>query len=195
MQKTKENLPYSEPFRIIITINHHFYLLNIYSQRFQPQYFFPSFLSFLQTLKWLLTNIRTSKQRSSPQNPDECSKDNASSIVIKNRTSLFWVSLAQLEFPHCLQCINCKILTNHYSTLSFFKIHHVTSLGTRSKALSKSRNAKYKVNNFCLILPNKIFAEHFSCNCFKIKMVFVVLHPGMKAECIPPRSTCCYMNF
>ena len=78
-------------------------------------------------------------------------------------------------------------LTNYSSSTSFLKAHHRTSLGTLSRAFSKSTNAKYKFHFF--------FAKYFSCNCLKIKMAFMVPHPSIEPNCISSMSTCCLINF
>ena len=82
--------------------------------------------------------------------------------------------------------IDYTILTNHFSTPSFLKFQHTASLGTRSKAFSKSTNAKCKFFGF---------GKCLTCNCFKIKMAFVVPHPGVKPNCILSMFTCCFINF
>ena len=81
--------------------------------------------------------------------------------------------------------IHCTILTNHSSIPNFYKVHHATSLGSSSNVFSKSKNGKYKF----------FFAEYFSYNCLKIKMVFVVPHPDIKPKCILSMATCCLSNF
>ena len=45
------------------------------------------------------------------------------------------------------------------STTSFLKAHHTTSLGTQSKAFSKSTDTKYKFFFFCKILPLQLFQD------------------------------------
>ena len=42
-------------------------------------------------------------------------------------------------------------LTNYSSSTSFLKVHHRTSLGTLSRAFSKSTNANYKFHFFFLL--------------------------------------------
>ena len=83
--------------------------------------------------------------------------------------------------------INCTILTDHFSLPSSFKANHSTSLSIKSTALSKSMMAKCKCFFF--------FAKYFWCNCLKMKMEFLVPHPGMKPKWISPFYSCCLINF
>ena len=82
--------------------------------------------------------------------------------------------------------IDYTILPNHSSAPSFLRFQHTASLGTRSKAFSKSTNAKCKFVGF---------GKFLVCNCLKIKMAFVVPHPGVKSNCILSMFTYCFVNF
>ena len=117
-------------------------------------------------------NAKSSAYSSSSGFPDLNYLGSTSSTMTKNnrlntepwcnpnwtRKSLkVWLTLTQLR---AFLYINCTILTSHYSTPCFLKAHHTTtSLGTQTKAFSKSKNAKCK---FCF-LP-----KYFSCHCLKI---------------------------
>ena len=63
-------------------------------------------------------------------------------------------------------------------------MQHSVHQGNRSKASSKSTNANYKFF---------FFAKYFSCNILKMKMAFVVSHPGINPNCITV-STYCLVN-
>ena len=71
------------------------------------------------------------------------------------------------------------------STTSFLKAHHTTSLGTQSKAFSKSTDTKYKFF---------FSAKYCPCNCFKIKMAFAVPHSGINPNYILSMFPCCLTN-
>ena len=77
--------------------------------------------------------------------------------------------------------IAITILTNHSITPSFLKDHLTTSLGTLSKAFSGSTKAKYSF----FLLP-----RYLSCNCRAMKIVSMVLLPGMNPNCIESVLTC-----
>lgn len=81
--------------------------------------------------------------------------------------------------------IDCIFLTNNSSIPSLPKAHRTLSLGIPSKAFSKSINTTYKF----------FIAKYFSCNCFNIKMTFVVPHLGIKPNCFLSMSICCHINF
>ena len=46
-----------------------------------------------------------------------------------------------------------------------------------------------------LVQLSSFFAKYFSWICLRIKMVFIVRHPGMKPNWISLMSTCCLINF
>ena len=83
-----------------------------------------------------------------------CNPAQTRKLLLKVPLTLSWL-------PAILN-INCTILTNHSSSPHFHKAFHRTSLGTWSKAFSKSKNAKHRFF---------IFAKYL-CNCLKIKMGF-----------------------
>ena len=125
--------------------------------------------------------------------------DKASSTIINNKglnteplCNPIWTRKPSLKVPlaltwlQALLYINVAILTNHSPKLSFLKVHHTISLGTWSKACSKSANAKWKFF---------FFAKYFFCNCLKIKMTFVVPHPGIKPNYISSISAPFLINF
>ena len=102
--------------------------------------------------------------------------------LIWTRKSSLKVSLTPTQLRAVL-CIDCTRLNNCISMPNFPKAHHTSSLGTRSKAFSKSTNANYRFF---------FFLKYFSCSSLKTKMAFVVPRLVMKPDSISLMSTCCF---
>jgi len=72
--------------------------------------------------------------------------------------------------------------TNHSSTPNLCIAHRITSVGTLSKAFSKSTKPKYSFYPLTL---------KFSCICLTVKMASVVPLPFINPNCISSTSICC----
>src|SRR5664279_2422076 len=70
--------------------------------------------------------------------------------------------------------------TIHSSTPNFRKAHHTTSLGTLSKAFSKSTKAIHR---------SFFFAKYFSCSCLTTNIASVVPLPAINPNCMSSTFT------
>ena len=91
-----------------------------------------------------------------------------------------------LNHLHAFLKIDYTIETNQSQMTSFPNALHSKTLGTWSKAVSKATNGKHKFF---------FSAIYFSCDCFRIKITFLVPCPGMKPNWISSMTTCLLNNF